>query len=957
MTPFLEQVARLLYQRYGTDISRMAFVFPNRRSGLFFRKYLAQIAGKPIFAPAIITINELFLQLSDKQPADRIQMLFLLYRIYVRRSGSDETFDDFVYWGEMLLNDFDDVDKCMVDAERLFSNIVDLHTIERDFSYLQPHQIAAIRAFWSSFQPKSDNKSRQSFLEIWKILYPIYAELRRVLAAEGKGYEGMIAREVVERIRQDMECRLPYTQVVFIGLNAIATVEKNLLLQLQKLDIADFYWDYASEKVADPNNKASYFVKEHSVLFPSKLSLPPEKFTLPDIDLIGVPSRIGQAKYVHTILNDLLDGRTELKPEEALRTAVVLPDEQLLIPLMNSIPEAVKRINVTLGYPLSGTPVAALMDAILALQKNKRVIDGQLSFYYRGVLSVLNHQYILSFCQDSAQALIKEIAKHNQIYVAASAFSETPLLSLIFSPTDDAHTISDYLIRVLQELNKVISALSSEKDENDPVSMEELEQEFIFHYYTVINRMKDLIQDADIRMLEETYFRLLKRVTDTITIPFQGEPLSGLQIMGVLETRVLDFDRLIILSMNEGIFPMKKVANSFIPYNLRRGFGLPTYEHQDSVWAYHFYRLIARTKHVTLLYDTRTDGLQSGEVSRFIHQLNYHYEHPMKEKLVVYDIASAQPPPLQISKDEVVMAKLSEYRQGGSRAVSASLINTYLDCPLKFYFSSIEGMREEEEVSESVENHVFGNILHKVIEMLYQPYCGAQVTADLLKLAAEESTLTKMIQLAFAELFFYTKDVRPLSGQSYLTGEMIRRYILKILERDRKLTPFRYIQSERRMTHTLALSNGTNIQLKGFIDRLDEVGGVVRIVDYKTGMKKPLDFKTVEGLFDRTDEKRPQAIMQVFMYAWMYRQVTPTSSPVQPIIYYVRDLFADDFDPAIRVGKEKELIADFAAWHAEFEEQLRMCLDEVFDPTIPFTQTANTKSCAYCPFVGICGKS
>ena len=956
MTPFLEQVASLLYKQYGTEISRMAFIFPNRRSGLFFRKYLSQVAGKPIFAPTVLTINELFLQLSDKQAADRIQMLFLLYHIYVKESGTDETFDDFVYWGEMLLNDFDDIDKYLVNAQRLFTNVSDLRIIERDFSYLQPDQIEAIRSFWSTFQVKKEGHNQHSFLELWRLLYPIYAKLKKALAVEGKGYEGMIAREVVENIKLQDKLDIPYEKIIFVGLNAISTVEKELMLLLKRFEKADFYWDYASGRVNDPENKSSFFVREHMKLFPSNYELPDESFTDPVIDIIGIPSRVGQAKYAHTLLTDLLADRTELSPEEALRTAIVLPDEQLLIPLLNSIPEAIKRINVTLGYPLNRTPVAALMESVLMLHKNIRIVENQLSFYHKEVLSVLNHPYIFSSSSEIVQMLIKEITDYNRIYISAVDLGRTELLSLIFASINNIHEISDYLISILQKLNKLIFVLVDESEDDEPVSMSNLEQEFLFHYFTTVNRMSDLMREMKVDMTVETYSRLLKRVTDTITIPFQGEPLTGLQIMGVLETRVLDFDRLIILSVNEGIFPVKKVANSFVPYNLRRGFGLPTYEHQDSVWAYHFYRLIARAKQVTLLYDTRTDGLQTGEVSRFIHQLKYHYELPLNEKLVVYNIASSQSPDLQVAKDEYIMTKLAAYQEGGTKAISASLINTYLDCPLKFYFSSVESMKEEEEISESVENRVFGNILHKVVELLYQPFCGKQITADLLKLAAKEDKLTKLIQQAFAELFFYVKEPRPLSGQSYLTGEMIRKYVLKILERDRKMTPFYYIQSEKRMMYPIVLSNGKKIQLKGFIDRLDEVNGTIRVVDYKTGIKKPLEFKSIESLFDKTEEKRPQAIMQVFMYSWMYRQTVQNASAVQPVIYYVRDLFSDDFNPAIYHGKEKDLIDNFAICHDDFEENLRTCLDELFDFSIPFTQTQNTKVCGYCPFNGICGK-
>ena len=507
MKPFLYQVASLFYSKYGAEVSRLAFVFPNRRTGLFFQKYLSEVSEKPLFSPTILTINDLFVQLSGKQTADRISMLFKLYDIYLNHSGSSETFDEFLYWGEMLLNDFDDIDKYMVDARMLFTNVTDLREIENDFSFLSPEQVAAIRTFWSSFYPKGDTPNQEQFLAVWQILYALYTDLRETLAAEGKGYEGMIFREVVEQMEKNECCDLPYTKVVFVGLNALSVAEERFLSELQKREIADFYWDYASPKVTDPDNKASYFVERNLRRFPSQLKVESGK--------LKVESEDSNAK------------------------------------------------------PLS-------------------TFNSQLS------------------------------------------------------------TIND------------------------------IEQEFIFHYFATVNRMKEVMREANVEMKIDTYFRLLKRVTDTITIPFHGEPLSGLQIMGVLETRALDFDRLIILSMNEGIFPLRKAANSFIPYNLRRGFGLPTYEHQDSVWAYHFYRLIYRASHVSLLYDTRSNGLQTGEVSRFVHQLHYHYEEPIQNKLVVYNVSSSKTPALQVAKTEEVMNRLVAFRSGGTRAMSGSAGKTYL---------------------------------------------------------------------------------------------------------------------------------------------------------------------------------------------------------------------------------------------------------------------------------------
>ena len=978
MKPFLYQVASLFYSKYGAEVSRLAFVFPNRRTGLFFQKYLSEVSEKPLFSPTILTINDLFVQLSGKQTADRISMLFKLYDIYLSHSGSSETFDEFLYWGEMLLNDFDDIDKYMADARMLFTNVTDLREIENDFSFLSPEQIAAIRTFWSSFYPKGDTPNQEQFLAVWQILYALYTDLREALAAEGKGYEGMIFREVVEQMERNECCDLPYTKVVFVGLNALSVAEERFLSELQKREIADFYWDYASPKVTDPDNKASYFVERNLRRFPSQLIVESgelkvenengnsdakqlstfnSQLSTPKIEVIGIPSGIGQAKQVCSILNELCK-EDEMSAEEALRTAVILPDEHLLIPVLNAIPEQIRRINVTMGYPLAGTPVASLMEYILALQKNIRYVDRRPVFYFRDVLPILNHRYISTTSPEVVSNLVKDISENNKIHISYDDLNQTPLLSILFTPVTEVEMFSDYLINVLQELNRVMTLQTGEEEEDAPQRTNDLEQEFIFHYFTTVNRMKEVMQEANIRMKIDTYFRLLKRVTDTITIPFHGEPLSGLQIMGVLETRALDFDRLIILSMNEGIFPLRKAANSFIPYNLRRGFGLPTYEHQDSVWAYHFYRLIYRASHVSLLYDTRSNGLQTGEVSRFVHQLHYHYEEPIQNKLVVYNVSSSKTPALQVAKTEEVMNCLADFRSGGTRAISASAVNTYLDCPLKFYFSVVEGIREEEEVSETIESNVFGSILHKVMEELYQPFCGKMVTADLLKAIRKDTPmLTGAVARAFAEIFFKTDIVRPLTGQNFLIGEMIRKYVEKVLERDGKLTPFRYIESEKKIKRLFPLTDKSEIQLKGFIDRVDEVRDAVRIIDYKSG-SGTTQFTSVEALFDKEDTDRAKAVMQVFMYAWMYGSVQlPTV--IQPGIYYMRTLFSPSFDPGIyrRTDRFKtEQVLDFANYHADFENGLRNCLDEIFGRETPFVQTPNGKACMYCPFKDICGK-
>jgi Fe-S-cluster formation regulator IscX/YfhJ len=895
-------------------------------------------------------------------------MLFTLYRIYIHKSVAEETFDEFYYWGEMLLNDFDDVDKHMVNARVLFSNVTDLREIEADFGFLNEKQLAAIRSFWASFYPKNNNANQQNFLAVWQILYDLYTELRETLAADGKGYEGMIAREVVEQMQENEWKEFPYEQIVFVGLNALSVVEEKLLLQLQKRGIADFYWDYASGKVTDTNNKASRFVVRNKRLFPSRLHLPEEeKRPLPALEVIGIPSAIGQAKQVYNLLNEICTAAGGMTEEESLRTAIILPDEHLLLPVLNSIPGSIHRINVTMGYPLAGTPIASLIEYILALHKNVRHINGRPAFYFRDVLPILNHRYIVSCAPGIIPSLLDDITQNNLINVDARILQQTPFLKKLFTPVEHTAAIPDYLITLLAELNSMPdhgkgkgNGDEEEPSADDYASVADIEQEFIFHFFTTVSRLKEAMRETQVEMNADTYSRLLKRLTDTITIPFQGEPLSGLQVIGLLETRALDFDRLIILSTNEGIFPQKKTSASFIPYNLRRGFDLPACEHHDSVWAYHFYRLIHRASHVSLLWDSRNNGMQTGEVSRFIHQLQYHYEAPLHKKLVVYNVSSSRTKPVRIEKTDTIMERLAAYRTGGTKAISASAINTWLDCPLKFCFSVVEGIREDEEVSETIESNVFGSILHRVMEELYLPFQGQMVTADLLKtIRNDTATLSHTIAAAFAALFFKTHTIRPLTGQNFLIGEMIRKYAEKILERDsQKLTPFRYIESEKQMEDTFTLSDGSGIQLKGFIDRIDEVQGVTRIMDYKSGTGLST-FRTPESLFDISEKDRPKAIMQVFMYAWMFGCLPQCAGkPLRPGIYYVRTLFSSDFDSSLyqRIERGKTVcVTDFNAYAPSFEAALRRCLDEIFSADVPFVQTPTGKACTYCPFKNICG--
>lgn len=967
MTPFLYNVAQTYYSHFGNKVSGFTFIFPNRRAGRFFLKYLSEVAGKPVFAPEIITIADLFTKLSELKSADRIYQLFVLYDCYREVSGSDETFEDFMFWGEMLLNDFDDLDKSMADARQLFRNIQDLKEIDANFSYLTEEQVAIIRRFWSNFLPVStEDKTKHDFLEIWEVLFQLYSVFRERLKSRGFAYEGMIFREVAEKARRLDLPLLNYKRLVFVGLNGHSQSEECLLDFAKKQDIADFYWDYVSPLVRDETNKASFFLKVNELRYPSQLTLAKEELPSekPVVEVIGIPSFVGQAKQVHPILKKMITdgevGESHLVPN----TAIVLAEENLLLPTLYSIPAEIDKINVTMGYGLGNSSIVALMNQVYEVQKNFRTSNGQLGVYYRFVLPVLTHSHVARIVGQPAEELRRQIMTLNRLVVPVEDLKVHPLLEMIFTPMVDSGQIPEALRNILsclhRELSDSVGNREEEANQNTARSVD-IECEFIVEYYKAVNRIQDTMTELNIEVLPDTFFRLLKKLISGVSVAFEGEPLSGLQVMGVLETRAIDFDNLILLSMNDGVFPAKKRANSFIPYNLRKGFGLPTYEHQDSVFAYHFYRMIFRAKRIFLIYDTRTDGLKGGEVSRYFYQLKHLYPEyfDIRERIVVYEVPAMESQQIQVDKSPEVMNRLKRFLNGGDRALSASAINNYLDCPLQFYLNVVENLGAEEELTEKVEANVFGSIFHFVMEKIYAEFEGKIITADLLKkIAHDENYVHSLTERGFAKYYFKNEQlIRPLTGQILLIGEIIKKYVVQTLKYDGRQTPFVYIRSEKKFDEAYLLPSGNTVHLKGFIDRVDEKDGVTRIIDYKTGAGL-LQFKSLSDLFDPALDKRPKAVMQVFLYALMYAKEHPKAQ-IAPAIYFLRSIFKNDFKSVVENRNPESSpgdVTDFETYRCDFKLLLDKCLDEIFDPAVPFTQTSTGKACEWCDFRTVCKK-
>lgn len=961
MNNFLHHIATTLLQNYQEKLSDCCLVFPNRRAGLFFTKYLTEIIDKPLFSPKIITINELVQELSDVQIGDNLHLVFDLYKVYKTEIKSQETFDDFYFWGEMLLNDFDDLDKELVDAQDMFTNLASLKEIDDQFGYLTEEQQAILKSFWQNFDFSKHSKHKDDFISIWQILYPIYEKYQKELVTKKVAYEGMVYKEVADKIKQGESLELPYEKVIFVGFNALNKAERLIFDYLQDNELAEFYWDYDKYYLENKRHEAGFFLRDNIKRYPS-----PDKDIVHDylskndknFQLISVPSDVGQAKLIPQIIEQFKEENPDF---DYNKTAIVLADEHLLLPVLHSLPQDVDDINITMGYSLKDTPIYSLVEHIIELQKGIKSSKNSYSFYYKNVLAILNHQYIKPHNSHKVQQLIENIVQLNRVYVAPDVFGDDELLKQIFIKVDDVNSISDYLLDILHKINKEINIVVDE-DEEAPAN---LEQEYIYYIYLELNKLKEIITKHNIEFQKlDTFLNLLKKIIQTLKIPFTGEPLAGLQVMGILETRVLDFDNLIILSMNEGVLPATGAAPSFIPYNLRKGFGMPTIEYQDAIYGYYFYRLIQRAKNITMLYNSQSSGSGTGEMSRFIYQLKYESDFKITEKNLVYDLKMTTPKEIAIQKSDDVIGKLKEYLQeeGGRRYFSPSAINTYLDCSLKFYFRYIAGLKEPDEINEEIDPMMFGNLLHEAMNILYLPFKGKLInTDDIDALRKDKEAIKQSIIKSFKLKYFNIEEDKEIeiTGRNILIYEILKKYIRQVLKVDKRYTPFEVkgLEEAFKVPFPVTVNDQQkHVTIGGAIDRIDRIEGAVRIIDYKTGTVKD-KFKDVDSLFIKNDKNRSKAVFQTFLYAMAYEKMNGDNYTLTPAIYWLKDAFNPKFDYHIKqtiAPRKYETVVDYKLFADDFESKLQELLEELFNPELDFIQTEEEDSCKYCPYIEIC---
>lgn len=971
MKDFLEYVAQDIVDKYGSDLSRIAIVFPNKRASLFFNEYLAQITEKPIWCPNYITISELFRSHSSFTIADPIKLICELHKCFLECTKSSETLDHFYNWGQMLLSDFDDIDKSMADARKVFMNVRDIHELD-DISYLNEEQIKVLKKFFSNFNEEHNSELKKRFLNLWNRIYDIYKLFNSKLRIERQTYEGALYKQVAN----DNYVEFKYEQYIFVGFNVLQEVEKKLFKRLKKEGKAVFYWDFDLYYMKNHNmngHEAGHYISSYLSDFPNELDTNNDdiynNFNKPkNITCISASTENVQARYVSTWLKE------KDRISAGARTAIILCNENLLLPVIYSIPDDVNSINITTGYPLSQTSIASFLSLLISMQING-FIPSSGKYRLKDVNYILQHPYI------------KYISKnYNMLYNALNQekkeYYPTPELlcidkgcTLLFQNINNSGGVS-----LIESITKWIIDIIKEIASNVKEIKHPLLHESLFRTYTLINRFYSLILSGDLNVDVITYQRLINQVVNTTSIPFHGEPIEGIQIMGVLETRNIDFTNLLILSVNEGNMPKDINDNSFIPYNIRKAHNLTTIDNKIAIYAYYFYRLLQRAKDITVLYNSSTESQTRGELSRFMLQIMVESNHNVINKTLHADSKPMIFEAKEIDKNKTIadllinrFDKNSERNKErvNSPLLTPTAINQYMRCPKQFYYNYVCGIKDkEEDIIDKIDNRVFGNIFHSASQKIYQnlqTINNGIITHECLKECLDNrKQIEDIVDEAFMEeLFKSEKKSRPnYTGLHLINRQVIITYIRKLLKIDMQFTPFQIISLEEDVIADWNISiNATSFTttIGGRVDRLDcitdKFGKRIRVIDYKTGNKNIESLNNIDDIFDTSNiSKHIDYYFQSFLYSLIIRSSANTDIshlPVSPALLFIQHASTkDSYDPTLCLSKEP--VIDIFDVKKEFEELLSHTINEIFNMSIPFTPTSNNETCTYCPYSLIC---
>jgi len=923
MTSFLEIVAQDLIRRFGSNLSDVAVVFPNKRASLFLDEALARNAGgRPVWAPRYITISELFRSHSSLVTGDSIELTCILHSCYTRITGSDESLDKFFGWGQLMIADFDDIDKNMADAEKVFRNLTDYHEFD-NIDYLTDEQTEILKHFFSNFDDNSKTRLKEKFIRLWTRMENIYRQYKATLREQGIAYEGMLYRDVAENKENEYQ----YKHYAFVGFNVLQQVEQRVFRQLKDEGRALFYWDFDRYYMKE-NSEAGHYIRQYLNIFPSAIDISDDSVFSnfkrdKEIRYISAPTENIQARYISTWLRQgdrIPDGK---------KTAIVMCDESLLQTVIYCLPDEVGKVNITTGYPLSQTPVASFIAVLLNMQ-----ITGwsqrKGGFLRHHVKLVTHHPYF-------------------------SCFSDDDKKDIIFRHVD-APTRKERVAALNAWIREIIRNI---KDSD------QLNAEALFRTYTITNRLEALIAKGIMDIEASTYNRLFSQLVRLTSVPFHGEPAEGVQVMGVLETRNLDFDHLLIISCNEGNMPKGVDDTSFIPYSIRKAYGLTTIDNKVAIYSYYFHRMLQRAKDITILYNNSTEGIRTGEMSRFMLQLLVESNHDIKRKTLI----AGQTPQMfvrrEMEKTEEVARRFREFLE---KNISPTAINTYIRCNLRFYYKYMCGIKEPDNSDEDeIDRIKFGNIFHEAAEKLYGDLAESSriITVSRLEnILKDPSVIERYVDNAIAGIMNIDqtreKLTEALNGLQLINREVIISYMQKLLKRDIANCPFTIVGLEYIVKKPYKINFGgeeIETSIAGIIDRLDMVDSEkrIRVVDYKTGRSK-VSLKSVEEIFMPEKQRLNHAdyYLQTFLYSEVVRNdknLNPEGKAVSPVLYFIQK---PDNDPVLPLGKDA--VTDIKQCEEEFNERLDAVIKEMSDLNTPFKPTSDRDTCANCPWLQICGR-
>jgi len=951
MKTFLEYVAEDILSKYGTNLARVAVVFPNKRASLFMNEHLVRLAGGPIWSPAYITISDLFRRHSNLSVADPIKLVSDLHKSFTAVTAIDETLDHFYGWGQVLLADFDDIDKNMAEADKVFANLGALHELD-DVSYLSDNQREVIRHFFSNFSEEHNSVLKERFLRLWSHMGDIYIDFNSRLRTQQLAYEGALYREVVQREEIDFE----YDVYLFVGFNLLQRVEQRLFTTLQRQGKAHFYWDF--DHYYMKGNEAGHYISQYLTDFPNELDTSDDqiygRFSQPKhLTYIAAPTENIQARYASTWLqegNRIADGR---------QTAIVMCNENLLQTLVHCLPDEVSKVNVTTGYPLSQTPVAAFITHLIDLRTNGYDRHRH-RFRLHHVNAVLRHSYT-TFVSDKASNLTRSLNDQKIYYPTHEQLIVDEGTALLFRPVDDMFFNSE----LLRWLCDVLQRTARQAVTTDP-----LFQESVFRAYTLINRLLALIDAGDLNVDVITLQRLIGQLLISTSIPFHGEPAEGLQVMGVLETRNIDFRHVLLLSCNEGNMPRGINDTSFIPYSIRKAHGLTTMDHKVAIYSYYFHRLLQRADDVTITYNNATTDGQRSEMSRFLLQLMVESSHHISfETLQASQTYHPFNPPTIVKTSEVMDTLKKRFAieanpDSKHPLLTPTAINSYQRCPLRFYYIYVKNLREPDINDEDeIDNRIFGNIFHEAARIIYQKFIkrsGHVLKSDIEELLRIKVDIERAVDQAFRTELFMIRDPKvrfrmELNGLQIINREVIIHYLRQLLQIDSQLAPFAILDLEGEVVTQLTTPH-LSTTIGGRIDRLDQVndgsGARIRVIDYKTGGGRITPLADVEAIFSQDSlAKHSDYYLQTFLYASIVRDDHP-AMPVSPALLFIQHARGDDYDPTLVLGKD--IVVDIATHQDMFNEKLRQTVDLMFNPDVAFAPTDDRSRCQTCPYYNLC---